>query len=75
MGQVARTGVSLVITKRGVPVARLVPVADFPASVFGFAKGAFAELDEIISPTTRGWRPDPSEVRLLEGHAVPRKSP
>ena len=62
----AQTGATIVITKRGKPVARLVPVVDPSASVFGFAKGAFEELGDIVAPVAAEWRPNEEELALLD---------
>jgi antitoxin (DNA-binding transcriptional repressor) of toxin-antitoxin stability system len=69
MDAVAETGASIVITKRGTPVARLVPAADPPNSVFGFAKGSFEEIGDLISPATSEWRPDDNELKRIKGNA------
>jgi len=73
MDAVARTGDSIVITKRGVPVARLVPAAEHAESIFGFAKGSFEETGDILSPVAPEWRPDEHEIALL-GRSAPRRS-
>jgi hypothetical protein len=56
------------ITKRGGPVARLVPVVDRARSVFGFAAGSFEEIGDIVSPVAPGWFAEESEVALLEAN-------
>ncbi len=66
MDAVAQTGATIVITKRGKPVARLVPVVDPSTSIFGFAKGAFEELGDIIAPVASEWRPNEEELALLD---------
>jgi prevent-host-death family protein len=66
MDAVAHTGATIVITKRGKPVARLVPVVDPSVSIFGFAKGAFEELGDIVAPATSEWRPSEEELMLLD---------
>jgi prevent-host-death family protein len=66
MDAVAQTGATIVITKRGKPVARLVPVVDPSTSIFGFAKGAFEELGDIVAPAAPGWRPSEQELMLLD---------
>jgi prevent-host-death family protein len=60
MDQVAESGRSIVITKRGRAVAKLVPAAVPPASIFGFAKGSLAIIGEIVSalPGDHGARED-----------------
>jgi prevent-host-death family protein len=65
MDVVARTGASVVITKRGVPVARLVPASESSGSVFGFAKGSFEETGDIVGPVVPAWRAREEEVALF----------
>jgi prevent-host-death family protein len=48
MDQVQATGEPVVITKRGVPVAKIVPAA--PADIFGFMAGKFKIVGDIESP-------------------------
>jgi prevent-host-death family protein len=77
MDVVARTGTSIVITKRGTPVARLIPAVDRTTSVFGFAKGSFEEAGDILSPVPPEWRPNEDELALLDtdsSHPAPRAS-
>ena len=69
MDAVARTGSSVVITKRGVPVARLVPAADRADSLLGFAKGAFVETGDIVAPLDLSWEPDPLEIERIASAA------
>ena len=47
----------IVITKRGRPVARLVPVSDQPAVVFGRLKGSGRIVGDIFS-TGASWDAD-----------------
>ena len=47
----------IVITKRGRPVARLVPVSDQPALVFGRLKGSGRIVGDIFS-TGASWDAD-----------------
>jgi prevent-host-death family protein len=65
MDVVAETGATIVITKRGRPVARLVPAVDAPRSVFGFARGAFEEVGDIVGPVAPEWKPDEGEAARL----------
>ena len=55
MDTVAATGASVVVTKRGRPVARLSPVRARRASGLGFMKGRLRILGDIVSSinTTR----------------------
>lgn len=51
LDRVARTKRSLVITKRGRPVARLVPLEAAPRSL----EGSVLKEDDIVSPTGTTW--------------------
>lgn len=47
---------SVVITRHGRPVAKLVPIEDdHPPSVFGFAKGMIAVRGDIVAPVGEAW--------------------
>lgn len=48
MDQVAATGNPVTITKRGKPVARLVPVQKRPKSLFGALKGHIRIRGDIV---------------------------
>jgi prevent-host-death family protein len=50
MDEVAKRGTPLVITKRGKPIAKLVPVEDKPIDPFGCMAGTVKILGDIISP-------------------------
>ncbi len=50
MDEVAETGEEIVITKRGNPVARLVPSRERFKAPFGFYKDRMEILGDIISP-------------------------
>jgi prevent-host-death family protein len=45
----------IVITKRGKPVAQLVPVDDTPPQVFGRLKGTVKILGDIVAPAGEIW--------------------
>jgi len=51
----------IVITKRGKPVARLVPVSEDLPDIFGRMKGTVEVLGDIISPTGEVWDADRGE--------------
>ena len=56
MDQVRETRRPVVITKRGKPVARLVPVEEGEVpSLFGRMKGTVTILGDIISPIEQEW--------------------
>ncbi|NED98418.1 type II toxin-antitoxin system Phd/YefM family antitoxin [Phytoactinopolyspora alkaliphila] len=51
---VAESRVPVTITKRGVPVARLVPV-DPPAPLFGALAGTVAHCEDLLAPIGDEW--------------------
>ncbi len=54
LDDVAETREPVVITKRGRPVARLVP-ADAPAPLFGAFAASIARYDDLVSPIDEEW--------------------
>ena len=59
MDEVADTGVEIVITKRGKPVARLIPLRESNRVPFGLYKDRMEILGDIISPIDDlGWEED-----------------
>jgi prevent-host-death family protein len=56
LDEVSRTHQVITITKRGKPVARLVPLEEEkPRSLFGFFAGHVVEEGDIVSPTGEKW--------------------
>ena len=55
MDEVAETGREIVITRRGKPVARLVPYWRRPRSLFGMDRGRIESLGDIIAPIDVEW--------------------
>jgi prevent-host-death family protein len=55
MDEVARTGQPVVITKKGKPVAELVPHRAAKKSPFGLLKGRLIVKGDIISPIDVEW--------------------
>jgi prevent-host-death family protein len=51
MDDVNATGEPVLITKRGVPVAKIVPVSSKKRNLFGFMAGQFEIVGDIESPT------------------------
>jgi prevent-host-death family protein len=49
---------TIIITKRGVPVAKLVPFEEEPKSLFGFMKGALTIQEDITKPLEEPWDAD-----------------
>jgi len=50
MNEVAQQRRPIVITKRGKPVAKLVPVEEEPTDLFGYMAGTAKICGDIISP-------------------------
>jgi prevent-host-death family protein len=62
LDQVAATHEPLVITKRGKPVARLVPVETEPrTSLFGYMKGTAQILGDIVDVPHEPWAAETGE--------------
>ena len=55
MDDVAETGEPIMITKRGLPVAELVPATPSAEKVFGAMKGRLKTLGDIVSPIDVEW--------------------
>ncbi len=55
MDEVQDRHVSYVITKRGRPVARLVPLDSRPPLLFGYMKGSIEILGDIVAPIDVEW--------------------
>jgi prevent-host-death family protein len=79
-------GGELIITKRGKPMAKLVPVAqDKKESVFGFLKGKVKVVGDIVSPIVEPWEwdedifpvgtPEREEFERMKKSPVAKASP
>ncbi|MGH6904527.1 MAG: type II toxin-antitoxin system Phd/YefM family antitoxin [Geminicoccaceae bacterium] len=55
MDEVRATRRPIVITKRGKPVARLVPVEEATPSIFGRMRGTVTIHGDIVGPTGEEW--------------------
>jgi prevent-host-death family protein len=56
MDRVAELGKEVVITKRGRPVARLLPMARPPADTsFGAMRGTARALGDLVAPANEVW--------------------
>ena len=63
MDQVAQRRTPIVITKRGKPVARLVPIDEKPIDIFGRMAGTTKIVGDIISPIEdAGWTGDDENI-------------
>jgi prevent-host-death family protein len=58
LDEVHQTRKEIVITKRGRPVARLLPVEDEKPVIFGRMKGTIKILGDIVGPTGEKWEAD-----------------
>ena len=63
MDEVAASGDAIVITKRGIPIAKLAPLVERPATLFGYLKGNFTHIGDVISPVDVDWGPAEPEIR------------
>jgi len=50
LDEVAQRRAPLIITKRGKPVAKLVPIEDKPVDIYGRMKGTGRILGDIVGP-------------------------
>jgi prevent-host-death family protein len=58
LDEVQQTRQEIVITKRGRPVARLLPVDEKAPTLFGRMKGTIMILGDIVGPTGEVWEAD-----------------
>ena len=58
MDEIAKTGESIVITKHGRPVARLVPIESDMPSAYGILGGTTRTLGDDIGPDPELWMHD-----------------
>lgn len=72
MDEVAQTHEPLVITKRGKPIAKLVPVEEAnPSSFYGCMKGTVTFLGDVVSPIDEPWAAEHGEEdHLFQGLPV-----
>jgi prevent-host-death family protein len=52
---VAETGRTVIVTKRGKPVARIMPVVNRPDQIVGALKGAIEIRGDVVSPIRASW--------------------
>lgn len=55
MDEIAETGESVVITKNGKPVSRLVPYVDKPKTLFGIHRDSVEITGDVVSPVEVDW--------------------
>ena len=67
MDQVAADRKPVIITKRGKPVAKLVPIDDKPAAnCFGYMRGTVKIKGDIVGPTGEVWFADQPDAKLYQ---------
>jgi prevent-host-death family protein len=73
--EVAVTHRPLVITKRGKPVARIVPIEAeaAPAGLFGHMKGSGEVVGDIIDVSSGHWSAETGDEDALYTSATPKK--
>lgn len=72
--EVAATRKPLIITKRGKPLAKLVPIEDeTPASLFGYMKGTVQILGDIVDVPHDAWAAETGEEDHLYTATPPKK--
>ena len=49
---------TIVITKRGFPIAKLVPYEDKPSHLFGFLSNSVVITGDIVEPIEEAWNPE-----------------
>jgi prevent-host-death family protein len=52
MSRVQKTGEPVIVTKRGKPVVKVIPIETENDDIFGFMKGKFEIVGDIVSPVT-----------------------
>lgn len=72
--EVAITHQPLVITKRGKPVARVVPIEDEspPPSLFGYMKGTGEIVGDIVDVPSEPWAVETGEEDHLYAPTAPK---
>ena len=72
--EVAATHEPLVISKRGKPLVKLVPIIDeTPKSMFGYMKGTVTIHSDIVAPQHEVWSAESGHEDPLYADLRPRK--
>jgi prevent-host-death family protein len=58
LDEVQRTRQELIVTKRGRPVARVLPAEPPASAIFGRMKGTVEIVGDIVAPTGERWQAD-----------------
>lgn len=70
MDQVGRDRVSIVITKRGRPVAKLTPVDDRAPPLFGCLAGTVTIVGDIVAPIDVAWEAAVDAMEEEDGESL-----
>jgi len=74
LDQVAATHQPLIITKRGKPVAKLVPIEDEARTpLFGYMKGTVTIVGDIVAPLDEAWSAETGDEDDLYAELRPKK--
>lgn len=75
INEVATTREPLVISKRGKPLVKLVPIIDeAPESLFGYMKGTVTIHGDIGAPQDEAWSAESGDEDLLYKGLLPAKN-
>ncbi len=58
LDEVEKSGQALVVTKRGRPVARVMPISSRKVSLLGCLKGSIEICGDLVEPTGEAWEAD-----------------
>ena len=58
LDEVQRTRTEIIVTKRGRPVARVLPAEQQPPAIFGRMKGTIEIVGDVVAPTGERWQAD-----------------
>lgn len=73
--EVAATHEPLIISKRGKPLVKLVPIEnEVPASMFGYMKGTVTLHGDIVAPLDEAWSTETGDEDALYADLKPRKN-
>lgn len=61
MDIVKQEHIEYIITKRGVPIAKLVPIEEVKTTPFGCMQGTIVHMGDLISPIDVEWNVDDEE--------------
>ena len=73
--EVAATHEPLIISKRGKPLVKLVPIEnEVPASMFGYMKGTVTLHGDIVAPLGEAWSAETGDEDSLYADLKPKRN-